>query len=234
MHRVLVTLFVVLGLAFGARGQPSPASSALPMDSLAQRLAACTFCHGEQGRAGPDGYYPRLAGKPADYLYHQLLHFQQGRRQYRPMALLIQHQTDAYLRDMARFFAEQQVPYPPPVPATMSPAQVARARLLVLEGDPQRQVPACVACHGAALMGALPATPGLLGLPRDYLNAQLGAWRTGMRQAHAPDCMGQIARRLAPEDIAALSAWLSSQAVPAGAGWASAPQQLPLDCGRAH
>ena len=34
-------------------------------DTMAQRTLACTACHGEQGRAGPDGYYPRLAGKPA-------------------------------------------------------------------------------------------------------------------------------------------------------------------------
>ena len=230
----LFRLFTLtLGLALNAWAQ-STSAPLPPADSLAQRLAACTFCHGEQGRAGPDGYYPRLAGKPADYLYHQLLNFQQGRRQYRPMTNLLQHQSDAYLREMARFFADQNVPYPAPVRATLGPAQMARARQLVLEGDPQRQVPACVACHGAALMGALPATPGLLGLPRDYLNAQLGAWRTGLRQAHAPDCMGDIARRLAPEDIATVSAWLSSQAVPAGASVAAAPDRLPLTCGSAR
>ena len=31
-------------------------------DTIAQRTLACTACHGEQGRAAPDGYYPRLAG----------------------------------------------------------------------------------------------------------------------------------------------------------------------------
>ena len=34
-------------------------------DDMAERTRACTACHGDQGRAGPDGYYPRLAGKPA-------------------------------------------------------------------------------------------------------------------------------------------------------------------------
>ena len=67
----------------------------------------------------------------------------------------------------------------------------------------------CGACHGAALTGVQPATPGLLGLPRDYINAQLGAWRTGQRKAHAPDCMADIAQRLDIQDIAAVSAWLS-------------------------
>ena len=40
-------------------------------DDMAERTRACTACHGEQGRAGPDGYYPRLAGKPAGYLFNR-------------------------------------------------------------------------------------------------------------------------------------------------------------------
>jgi cytochrome c553 len=60
-----------------------------PSDTMGQRMAACTHCHGAQGRAGPDGFYPRLAGKPAAYLYHQLLHFQEGRRSYPLMTHLL-------------------------------------------------------------------------------------------------------------------------------------------------
>ncbi len=227
MMRSIQSVFVAISLSLAADAQSQP------VDSLGQRLAACTFCHGEQGRAGHDGYYPRLAGKPADYLYHQLLNFQEGRRQYKPMTVLLQRQTDAYLREMARYFAEQKAPYPAPVTATLSPPQAERARQLVLNGDPARQVPACVACHGIALMGTLPATPGLLGLPRDYLNAQLGAWRNGLRKAQAPDCMGEIARNLAPEDVAALSAWLSSQPVTTLAALPPAPASVPMTCGAA-
>ena len=51
----------------------APAAATVPASSMASRVLACTACHGDQGRAGPDGYYPRLAGKPAGYLYHQLL-----------------------------------------------------------------------------------------------------------------------------------------------------------------
>ena len=34
-------------------------------DSMAQRMQACVVCHGKEGRATRDGYYPRIAGKPA-------------------------------------------------------------------------------------------------------------------------------------------------------------------------
>ncbi len=231
MHlvRLVLALWILLLLSPAqAQTQHRP-----PIDNLAQRLAACTFCHGEQGRAGPDGYYPRLAGKPAGYLYHQLLNFQQGRRPYRPMAALLQHQDDAYLRDMAEHFATQKEPYPAPVPVQLNAAQSERAQQLVLRGDAALQIPACAGCHGQALMGTLPAVPGLLGLPRDYLSTQLGAWRTGQRRAHAPDCMGEIARRLAPDDVATLSAWLSSQTAPTLTTLPPTPAPAPMKCGSA-
>jgi cytochrome c553 len=82
------------------------------------------------------------------------------------------------------------------------------------------------------LTGVLPAVPGLVGLPRDYLNAQLGAWRAGQRRASAPDCMAQIAQALAPQDIAAVAQWLAAQPVPgAGKPAATLPAKMPLDCG---
>ena len=83
------------------------AQAAAPFeDSMAQRTLACTACHGDQGRAGPDGYYPRLAGKPAGYLYHQLLNFRDGRRHYGPMTRMVDVLSDAYLMDIARHFAD--------------------------------------------------------------------------------------------------------------------------------
>ena len=225
---VLACGLALLGACFSA----GAAEVRQPQDTLAERLMACAFCHGDQGRAGPDGYYPRLAGKPADYLYHQLLNFQQGRRQYQPMTHLLQHLEPVHLRRMAEHFAAQKVPYPAPVAAPLPAAQARRAEQLVRQGDPQRQVPACTACHGSTLIGQLPATPGLLGLPRDYLNAQLGAWRNGVRQAHSPDCMGDIARRLDQDDIASVSAWLASQPVP-NAEPRAATMPPPMACGRA-
>ena len=79
-----------------------------------------------------------------------------------------------------------------------------------------------------------PATPGLLGLPRDYVNGQLGAWRTGQRRAHAPDCMAEVARQLDQADVAAVSGWLARQAVPIQARPAPAPTApLPTACGSA-
>lgn len=201
-------------------------------NTMAQRVQACTGCHGPQGRAASDGYYPRIAGKPAGYLYNQLLGFRDGRRHYALMTGLLAPLSDDYLREIATYFASLELPYPPPQVATASVDALSRGSELVLSGDAARRVPACVQCHGAALMGVAPAVPALIGMPRDYLNAQLGAWRTGNRRALAPDCMAQIAKALSPQDTAALSQWLAAQPVPTFAKpAASAPQAWPMPCG---
>ncbi len=203
-------------------------------DTLAQRLQACTGCHGAQGRAMPGGYQPRLAGKPAGYLYHQLLNFREGRRDYGPMTALVEPLSDAYLQEIAAHFAALEVPYPSPQPSTAAPATVQRGEQLVRQGDASRGLPACKQCHGDAMTGVAPAIPGLLGLPRDYVNAQLGAWRNGKRRAQAPDCMAHVAQQLSLADIDAVSQWLASQPVPSGgkplASWPDG-HKLPVACG---
>lgn len=201
-------------------------------DTIAQRMQACTGCHGAQGRAGPDGYYPRIAGKPAGYLYNQLLNFRDGRRHYSIMTNLLDPLSDAYLKEIAEYFASLDVPYPPPVPSSADGALLERGRVLVIDGDSSRQLPACIQCHGRAMTGVAPAIPGLVGLPRDYLAGQLGSFKTGNRNAHLPDCMKQIAQRMSTEDVGAVTQWLSAQPVPAHAKPASRlTTKLPMPCG---
>ena len=201
-------------------------------DTIAQRAAACTTCHGKEGRATNEGYFPRIAGKPAGYLYNQLVNFRDGRRHYALMTYLVEHLTDAYLYEMADYFARLDLPYPPPQKATASAAALSRGETLVKRGDTGRNIPACTQCHGEALTGVKPAIPGLLGLPRDYLQAQLGHWKSGERRAHAPDCMAKIAAQLTPDDVGAVSAWLAAQPVPMKSQPAeSLAAKLPLECG---
>jgi cytochrome c553 len=201
-------------------------------DSMAQRLLACTGCHGKDGRAASDGYYPRIAGKPAGYLFRQLRAFRDGQRPYALMTHLLAPLDDAFLREIASHFAGLDLPYAPRPPSRADAATLRPGQALAQQGDAARGIPACQACHGTALTGVGGDVPGLLGLPVDYLNAQLGAWRTGARRAEPPDCMAQIARRLGPQDVNALAHWLAAQPVPAAARVApAAPAPAPLHCG---
>ncbi|HEX4843408.1 MAG TPA: c-type cytochrome, partial [Limnobacter sp.] len=222
---VLFTLLALHATGLAKTNAPMPTD-------MVTRVQACTSCHGEQGRASAEGYYPRIAGKPAGYLYNQLIAFRDGGRQHAAMNGIVQHLSNDYLLHMAQHFAAQNPPYPSPANNTGSQTELETGKTLVLRGLPGRQVPACVACHGQQLTGVEPYTPGLLGLPKDYLNAQLGKWRNGQRQAAEPDCMHDLVKALTPAELNAASAYLAAQPVPANAKAAPANSiAFPLECG---
>ena len=105
---------------------------------MAARVAACTHCHGADGQAGPDGFYPRIAGKPAGYLYAQLLHFRDGTRNYEPMRYLLQGLGNQYLFDIAQYFADLRLPHAPPARTTAPQALLEQGRSLAINGDTAR------------------------------------------------------------------------------------------------
>lgn len=199
---------------------------------MRDRLAACQACHGEQGE-GQIGneYYPHLAGKPAGYLKSQLSAFRDGRRSYPPMRWLVRNMDDEFLDRIAKFY-ESLPPRSSAHVLVMSPSDAARAEDLVERGDPDLGVPACTACHGKNLAGLQPNVPALLGLPPDYVIAQLGAWRTGVRKSELPDCMSMVARRLDPADFRRLGEWLATQGASGSLRPAPADSfELPKSCG---
>ncbi|MBA1145777.1 c-type cytochrome [Ectothiorhodospiraceae bacterium WFHF3C12] len=207
-------------------------AAALSEQAMAERLRACTACHGEDAIEIEEGYVPRIQGKPAGYLYNQLRNYQAMRRRNDTMNHMVRHLSDVYLWEIAEHFAGRTPPYPEPATPPANPAVAERGRMLVREGDPGADVPACQACHGERLAGALPATPGLIGLPRHYIMGQLGAWREGERRAAAPDCMAAIVERLSPSDIAAVAAWLASRPLPVDTDPApAAAVDPPMECG---
>src|ERR1700759_5504077 len=97
-----VALCAASSMADDAPGVPDP---------LVQRIAACTSCHGEHGEGGSNGFNPRLAGKPAGYLHRQMQDFQRGLRHYPIMEYTVGPLTDEYMREIAEYFAAQDVPY---------------------------------------------------------------------------------------------------------------------------
>lgn len=219
-----------------AAGAAFAQDAALPafktLDSMEARVQGCVTCHGQAGQGTQDGYFPRIAGKPAGYLYNQLVAFRDGRRRYPPMNHLVAYLPDAYLREMAEHFAQLRPPYAPMERGSADAAALARGQALVTRGDAAKGVPPCAACHGAGLTGMNPGIPGLVGLRPAYITAQLTRWRLGDRHAAEPDCMKRIAARLADADIQAVSAWLSRQAPPGDPSPESSNLvRMPFACG---
>jgi cytochrome c553 len=219
----------LVAAAAPAAGPPPPI--AVP-DTIAQRVSACGECHGREGRSTDHGFFPRIAGKPAGYLYNQLDNFRAGRRSNATMTYLVEQLSDDYLREIAAYFGGLELPYAPPQVRGASAGELAAGEALVRRGDAGRGIPACVRCHGAAMTGVLPAVPGLLGLSRAYLVEQFGGWRNGTRKALAPDCMARVAAALSPAEVSAVATWLASQPVTQPPAPADAvPRPLPLPCG---
>ena len=84
----------------------------------------------------------------------------------------------------------------------------------------------CRTCHGIDGYAAIPIAPHIGGEPREYLEAQLMAFKTGQREH---EMMSVVAAGLSAEQIANVSAWYSAHEVrvtlPEGVDPADAPQQ---------
>jgi cytochrome c553 len=227
-HFIFIFLVLIALPVGAARSQPAERAP----DTMAARVLACASCHGAQGEGTSDEYFPRLAGKPAGYLYNQLVAFKDARRKYPPMNYLLEFLPNAYLKQIAEHFASLRPPFPPPAIPVVSNEILARGESLVTHGDPQHGIPACAGCHGPSFTGMESGIPGLLGLRASYISAQLGAWRYGTRTAATPDCMQIVAGLLTEDDVKAVAAFLSSRPAPADASFAprgSLP--MPLACG---
>ncbi|MBL8497436.1 cytochrome c4 [Nitrosomonas sp. JL21] len=202
---------VLLSMISALANAVEPDSAEIP-DTLEERAKPCIICHKEADRIDRDAYFPRIAGKPAGYLYNQLRNFRDGRRFYQPMAILLENMSDEYMQEIAQYFASLPYTYPTPVAQALSSDDIQSVETLVNSGDPARDLPACNACHGKALMGVQPYIPGLLGLPHAYVAAQFGGWRNGgIMRGQTPDCMSEIAKKLTQEEVNALAMWLPSQ-----------------------
>lgn len=226
-------------LAFVALVSPAVAlaqEEAIPafkqLDSVEARVQGCVTCHGQGGQGTNNGAYPRIAGKPAGYLYNQLVAFRDGTRKYPPMNYLVAYLPDAYLREIAAHFSKQRPPFAERERTNVDAASLARGQTLVTGGDAKNGIPACVACHGIGLTGMNPGIPGLVGLRPAYIAGQLTRWRVGDRHASEPDCMKRIATRLSDTDVAAVAAWLGRQEAPKDPSPESSNLvRMPFACG---
>jgi len=227
----LLAIALFLGL-LSARAQDEAVPAFDTVDSMEARVQGCVTCHGQRGQGTQNGYFPRIAGKPAGYLYNQMVAFKNGTRKYAPMNYLLAYLPESYLREMAGHYANLQPPFAPRDTTPVDDAVLSRGEMLVRSGDPGKGVPACVACHGQRLTGMEPGIPGLVGLGATYIIGQLTRWQVGDRHSAEPDCMKRIASRMSNDDISAVAAWLARQARPRNLSPESPNQlRMPFACG---
>src|ERR1700756_5142508 len=125
-RRLLLAMLALAALPAAAAGSPQPVP-----DTMAQRMQPCSACHGKEGRATQQGFFPRIAGKPAGYLFNQLDNFRAGRRNNAAMSYLVGQMSDDYLREIAAYFSALDLPYAPPQTVGGAPAELALGEALV-------------------------------------------------------------------------------------------------------
>ena len=111
------------------------------LDSIEARVQGCVTCHGQNGQGTQSDAFPRIAAKPAGYLYNQLVAFRDGTRQYPPMNYLVAYLPDAYLREMAEYFAKQRPPFEAADAAPADAAMLARGKAIATGGDATKGIP---------------------------------------------------------------------------------------------
>jgi cytochrome c553 len=159
---------------------------------------ACFTCHGLDG-TGDGAGSPRLAARDMGYLVRQLEAYADGRRRHPQMGWIAEQLTPKHRHAVAAYYSAMNFE-PLPMPDLEPP-------LLYVRGDPQRGLPACASCHGVQGEGIGPGNPPLGGQPAPYLAEQIVQWAKGRRRNDPGDVMLRISQRLAPSEIAALSAY---------------------------
>lgn len=169
------------------------------------KAAACGACHGMDGNSS-DAQYPKLAGQNEQYIVHQLMNFKSGTRSNAIMLGFASALQPQDMHDIGAYFAAKKS-----LPGVADQTLAVAGGKLFREGDPARNIPACMACHGPDGHG----NPGaiyaqLAGQQADYVQKTLQAWHDGGSWGSDPHAqiMPAIAKRLTATDIAAVASYV--------------------------
>ena len=184
------------------------------------KAGACAACHGLDGNAMITEA-PRIAGMPERYIAEQLALFKHGERTSGMAALMIPFASMLSaqdMRDIGAWYATQK-----PGSGVADDTLIAEGpnkgmkfyqvgERLYRSGDPARNVPACMACHGPSGLGNPgPAYPTLTGQLASYIGRRLEEYRAGTTTYKNPahfKLMADIAKPLTDEEILALSSYV--------------------------
>ncbi|MDJ0607553.1 MAG: c-type cytochrome [Kiloniellales bacterium] len=179
------------------------------------RVAKCLACHGEHAGGdidfGPDVHFgtPALRGMEQEYLKQSLIDYKTGSRPHEEMQVIAAMLDEETIDFMARTFAA----YPaPPLKTPDALAKLAkedlrfrRGQSIAQEGVLEKEVPACMGCHGASGEGDADLGPRLAGQNSIYVQQQFKAYADQSRQSAQAEIMQPVAAGLSAEEIDAVA-----------------------------
>ncbi|MDQ2735728.1 MAG: cytochrome c4 [Pseudomonadota bacterium] len=194
--------------AYGAETAPAPAPAPAPVakPDLAKGATisanVCAACHTSDGTRGSPAN-PILQGQHADYLVKELTEFKSGKRVNAIMNGMAATLSNDDMKNVAAFYASKNAK-----PGfAKDKALAALGQKIYRGGIADRAIPACAACHGPSGAGIPVQYPRLSGQHAEYVEAQLIAFRGGVRHNNA--AMTGVAAKLGDREIKALADYVA-------------------------
>lgn len=168
----------------------------------------CWRCHGANGMGRGPGAFPSLAGQRSEYLDASLRAFRNGTRLSGIMSEIAAKLTDGETQEIAAYY--ERLPSRRPE-AVNDDAAFERGRAIAQTGVADRDIPACVECHGPATRPKNRAYPKLTAQHRQYLVSQLVLLRERRRGGTSNiDLMHVFVNRLRDDEIRDVASYFGS------------------------
>ena len=206
-NSLLLSLIILLSGSIYAASDKAEIKAVKRGDPQAgsELVATCAGCHGADGNSIV-GQWPTLAGQRESYTLAQLIHVQKGERMIESMMGLLDNYSEDQLRDIAAFYAAQEVKV-----GQADSINFELGQRIYRAGNLSNGVPACTGCHGPQGKGVESAGyPMLSGQKAEYVVTSLVAYKNGER-VHSSNAkiMQGIAARLTTEEIRAVANYVS-------------------------
>ena len=199
-----LTLSALISISAGSAFASETQAVAKPDLAKGQEKSTqvCAACHTADGSRGSPAY-PILQGQHPEYLVKQLTEYKSGARANAIMAGMAGLLSLDDMKNVAAFYASKQAK-----PGfAKNKDSVALGEKIYRGGIVAKQVPACAGCHGPTGAGIPVQYPRLGGQHADYAEAQLVAFRGGIRKNSAQ--MTAIASRLSDAEIKAVADYVA-------------------------
>jgi cytochrome c553 len=196
---VLIFAAMITGSLFAAEATPA----FKPDLARGQTAAAtCLACHTADGTRGVAAN-PILQAQHPEYVVKQLSEFKGGKRKNAIMQGMAAALPEDDWRHVAAFYASKQAKQG----ASTNKETIRLGEQIYRGGIANKQIPACAGCHSPNGAGIPSQYPRLGSQHADYTEAQLLAFRSGLRANNAQ--MMTIASRMNDAEIKAVSDYLA-------------------------
>jgi cytochrome c553 len=200
----LTCLICLVGatLATTAGAEEAKASAKPDLAKGQATAAVCSACHTADGSRGSPAN-PILAGQHPEYLVKQLTEFKSGKRDNAIMKGMSATLGEADMKNVAAFYASKQAK-----PGFAKNKDLVRLGEKIYRGGiADRNIPACSGCHSPSGAGIPAQYPRMAGQHADYTEAQLIAFRGGVRLNSAQ--MTGVAAKMNDKEIKAVSDYIA-------------------------